>query len=153
MCIDVFFFWLKSAWIYKYFKVNILCEYCSIYQERSLWLKCVMYFRHKQFAKFRVMSTELFCVNKISLCFWQPYHIISFMSGCVLKIILMIAWSYQIPLMVLKFSNFCGNLFTAFVLYQHYSFNLLIFILLIHLKKNYQSILELILLGKGASIL
>lgn len=94
-----------------------------------------MYFRHKQFAKFRVMSTELFCVNKISLCFLQPYHIISFMSGSVLKMILMTAWSYQIPLMVLKFSNFCANLFIAFVLYQHYSFNLLIFILLIHLKK------------------
>lgn len=150
----MFFFWLKPAWIYKYFKDNVLCDCSSIYQERSLWLKYVMYFRHKQFAKFRVMITEPFCINKISLCFWQPYHIISFMSGSVLKIILMTAWSYQIPLVVLKFSNFCANLFTAFVLCQHYCFNSLIFILLIHLKKNKLSLhLEFIFLGRGASML
>lgn len=48
----------------------------------------------------------------------------------------MTAWSYQIPLMVVKFSNFHARLFIEFVLYQHYSFNLIIFILLIHLKEK-----------------
>lgn len=43
----------------------------------------------------------------------------------------MTAWSYQIPLMVVKFSNFYASLFMAFLLYQHYSFNSMVFILLI----------------------
>lgn len=116
--------------------MNVLCEYSYKYKERFLWLKYVTYFRHKQFAKFRVMITEHFWVNKFSFCFWQPYHIMSFMSGSVLKMILTTAWSYQIPLMVLKFSNFNASLCVAFVLYQHYSFNLIIFILLIHFLKS-----------------
>lgn len=147
--------WLNPVWIYKYFNVNVLCEFSYIYQEGSLWLKYVTYFGHKQFSKFKVMITEHFWVNKFSLCFWQPYCILSFMSGSVLKMILMNAWSYQIPLIVLKFSNLHASLFMAFVLYQCYYFNLIIFILLIPLvfKINYTCILEFILLGKGASIL